>query len=330
MNVSRYVQRVGRLPQVLEVLSMHPDGMSVAELAAEIGAEPDQLREDVLAWYRVDLVEYGFEVYQQPVVEFVGHDGGDDDPHRAEVLRVVSPRPERELGVEHLSAADLATLYRAGRELLALEPENADLAGALAALEGSLLPGAEASPTGPEDDHARRLAAAARDRRRARIVYARAWHPGVRERVLEPYGLTRTRRGWEVDAGPPDDRGVIRTYLVSGIREVEVLDDPFVPPVDVDALIEANRRRTSVVLVVPQAARWAVDRFAERVEVVQEDEESVKLRAEMLPPVPRRVGLVLITAGPDAYVMEPADLRDAGASVAADLLDHHSRHHSRP
>ena len=325
MTVSRYVQRVGRLPQVLDVLSQHPDGLSLADLAAVVGTDPGQLREDVLAWYRVDLVEYGIEVYQPPVVEFVGSDGRDDDPHRAEVLRVVSRRPERELGVEHLSAGDLATLYRAGRALLALEPDNADLAGALAALERSLLPDAGMIATAPEDGHARRLASAARDHRRVRVVYARAWHPGVRERVLEPYGLTRTRRGWEVDAGPRDDRGRIRTYLVSGIREVEVLDHSFVPPADVDELIEANRRRTSVVLVVPQSARWAVDRFAERVEVVQEDEDSVKLRAEMLPPVSRRVGLLLITAGPDAYVMEPADLREAGAAVAAELLEHHRR-----
>jgi hypothetical protein len=80
-----------------------------------------------------------------------------------------------------------------------------------------------------------------------------------------------------------------------------------------------------VVIVSPQSARWAVDRFAERVEVVQEDEDSVKLRAEMLPPVSRRVGLLLITAGPDAYVMEPAGLRGAGAAVAAELLEHHRR-----
>ena len=325
MNVSRYVERVGRLPQVVGLLSLHPDGLSLAELAAELGVDPDQLREDVLAWYRVDLVEYGVTAYQEPVLEFVGSDGEEADPRRAAVLRLASPRPERELGVEHLGAGDLATLYRAGRDLLALEPDNSDLAAALEALELSLLPDPGSPAAGAEDATARVLATAVEAHRRCRVVYARAWHPGVRENLLEPYRLTRTRRGWELDAGRPGDVGRVRTYLVSGIREVEVLPEVVEPPADVDALIEANRARTEVVLVVPQQARWAVDRFAEHVEVLQEDEDSVKLRAAMLPPVDQRVGLILITAGPEAYVMEPDGLRAAGVDLATDLLAHHRR-----
>jgi hypothetical protein len=80
----------------------------------------------------------------------------------------------------------------------------------------------------------------------------------------------------------------------------------------------------AVTFVVPQGARWAVERHAEPAEVVQEDEEGVKLRANVLPPVQRRVGLVLLVAGPDAFVTEPADLRDAGCDLARELLAHHA------
>jgi hypothetical protein len=63
-----------------------------------------------------------------------------------------------------------------------------------------------------------------------------------------------------------------------------------------------------------------VERHAESAEVLDEDEESVKL----LPPVQRRAGLVLLIAGPDAFVTEPADLRDAGRDLARELLAHHA------
>ena len=80
----------------------------------------------------------------------------------------------------------------------------------------------------------------------------------------------------------------------------------------------------AVTVVVPQGARWVVERHAESAEVLQEDEESVKLRDNLLPPVQRRVGLVLLVAGPDAFRTEPADLRDAGRDLARELLAHHA------
>jgi proteasome accessory factor C len=48
---------------------------------------------------------------------------------------------------------------------------------------------------------------------------------------------------------------------------------------------------------VPQGARWIVERHAESAEVL-EDEESVKLRANVLPPVQQRVGLAAPSPGP--------------------------------
>jgi hypothetical protein len=60
--------------------------------------------------------------------------------------------------------------------------------------------------------------------------------------------------------------------------------------------------------------------------------------ANVLPPIQRRVGLVLLVAGPDALVTKPADLRDAGrdspgncspTTCAADHAHRQSSHDHR-
>lgn len=317
--VARYAERIASLSQVLTILELHPAGLPLAQLASELDTTTDSLRQTLLAYYVADVAEQAD--FQLPVIEFVGGDG-DDDPARAEVVRVVSPDPERELGVEHLTAEQLGALHAAGSDLLALEPDNDVLRSALSAFEASLWPVA-ASAGGLGADIAASLNHAAQEHRRVRIVYARTWQPGTSERLVEPYRVLRTRRGWEVDAGPVDDAGRIRTFLVSGIREISVLDETFERPGHVDELIATQRAATDVELVVPQAGRWAVERFAESVTLLEDDEESVKLRAAFLPPVEQRVGLILISCGPEAFVTAPEALLDAGVNVAHQLLDHH-------
>jgi predicted DNA-binding transcriptional regulator YafY len=319
--VSRYAERVASLSLALTVLELHPSGLPLAQLAAELGITTDALRETLLAYYVVDVAERAD--FKLPVIEFVGSDG-DDDPASAEIVRVVSPDPERELGVKHLSAEQLGALHAAGRDLLALEPENHVLRSAMQAFETSLWPVEASGRADVGAEIAADLNRAAQQHLRVRIVYARAWQPGESDRIIEPYRVLRTRRGWEVDAGPVDGAGRIRTYLVSGIREISVLNETFERPEDVDGLIATQRTSASVELVVPQAGRWAVERFAEAVKLLDDDEESVKIRAALLPPVDQRVGLILISCGPDAFVTTPQDVLDAGASVALTLLNHHA------
>jgi predicted DNA-binding transcriptional regulator YafY len=139
---------------------------------------------------------------------------------------------------------------------------------------------------------------------------------GVLTKALPTYG-------WEIDAAVVGREEYVPTFLLSGIDELEILDETFERPPDVDERIERNRREVAVTFVVPQGARWVVERHAESAEVLEEDEESVKLRANVLPPIQRRVGLVLLIAGTDAFVTEPADLRDAGRDLARELLKHH-------
>lgn len=321
-ELAGYAKRLAALPRALGILELHPDGLPLTDLAAELDVEADDLREVILAYYRADLVELGS--FDQPVVEFFAPDADDEvDPRTAQWVRVVSRDPEQELGVDHLGAEQLGRLYAAGSDLLALEPENEVLRSALDAFRSALWPA-----EGPEGASwlaatAQSLYRATQEQRKVRISYARTWQPGAGERVIEPYRLVRTRRGWEVDAGPADDVAPVRTYLVSGISSTEVLEETFDLPADLDALLTAQRTPVAVQLVVPQERRWAVDRYAESVAVLADDEESVSLRAELLPPVDQRLGLLLLCCGPDAFVMEPTSLRGAGETMASLLLHHH-------
>lgn len=316
----KYALRIARLPEVFEVLAGHPAGLPLADLAARIGVPADELREDLLAFYTAD-VQVLLGLSRPPVLEFLGRDGTDEDPNTAEVVRLVHERPE-ELGVEYVDASELALVYTAARGLLDLEPDNADLASAVAVLESYV---GDPVPSGPQAWNAplETLQGAARDRRRVRITYSRAWFAGVTERMIEPYRLIQTRRGWEVDAGPVAEDGSIRTFLLSNIRTHEVLDETFELPADLDALIATQRRTSTVRVRIPHAARWAADFYAEQVTAVADDEETVTLDLDLLPPVDHRVGLLGLAAGPDVQVLQPPGLVAAIGDLAGELLAHH-------
>lgn len=336
-RVAAYAARLAALPRALAILELHPAGLPLADLAAELGVAPEDLREVFLAYYLADLVELGG--FDQPVVEFFAPDAARDDaadhaaddaddeadvdPGTAQWVRVVARDPEQELGVEHLSAEALGRLFEAGTDLLALEPGNETLRGALEAFQAALWPAEGPSGADWKAPVAQQLHRAALEQRRVRVTYVRQWHPGSGERVIEPYRLVRTRRGWEVDAGPADEVAPVRTFLVSGIETCEVLDERFAAPTDLDQVLAAQRAPSAVELVVPQERRWVVDRYAERVSVLADDEESVSLRAGLLPPVRARLGLLLLCAGPDAFVVDPPGLAGAGVETAQALLAHH-------
>lgn len=323
-NVPHYAARIARLPRVFERLAAHPDGLPLAGLAAELDVPAAELRDDLLAFYTADVsADWLLGLTRPDVLEFLGPDGSDVDPAEAEIVRFVEETGE--LGVEYVDAAELALVHTAALALLDLEPGNADLAGAIEVLTETLL-GVPGDLAQVSDGHRSLplLQEAREQRRAARIVYSRAWQPGVSEREIEPYRLVQTRRGWEVDAGPADEHGRLRTYLLSNIREVTVLDREFAVPDDLAGLLAAQRATTTVRVLLPQEARWAADFYAEHVTLVQDDEESVVVDLDLLPPLERRVGRLLLAAGPAAFVVEPAALADAGAVLAEELLVHHA------
>ena len=323
----KYVARIARLPQVMERLIGHPEGLPLATLAADLGVPVDELREDLMAFYAADVgSEWLMGLTRVDVLEFVGAEGDEADPNEATVVRLASDRPATDLGVEYVDASELALVFTAARGLLDIEPDDEELAGAVEVLTETMgvpLDGGD-EPARAWNHTLRPLQDAVAARRRVRIGYSRAWRPGVGERVIEPYRLVQTRRGWEVDAGPPDEHGALRTYLLSNIRSVEPLDETYDPPADLAERLAAQRATQRVEVVLPHSGRWAADLYAESVEVLEADDESVKLALELLPPLEQRVGMLLLAAGPDAFVVAPAELDNAGAVLAEELLLHHN------
>lgn len=337
-NPPTFLCRFVRVTRALRILTMHPDGLPLRQLAAQLEVDEETLREEIIAFYRADVDPAADpNLFREVRIQFVGPDGEPDsvDPAEAEIVRASNTEPTTEVGVVHSSPGELANVYRAGYALLSVEPENSVLDGALHVLGETMLRGIR-----PVDDYwkaelASTLLDAIRRRRRVRMTHVPSWGQKSREVVIAPYRLLRTRRGWELDAAESvgddsvgddsvGDDDAVSTFLLTSIREAVVLDESFERPVDVDRQIDDNRHEQEVDVVVSQDARWVVDRFAESSVVVDEDEDCVKLRARLLPPVDQRLGMLLLVAGPDAFVTAPECLIDAGRLLARDLLAHHT------
>jgi proteasome accessory factor C len=310
-----------RIQRTLAILSQYPDGLSLDDLADELGVAVAQLRREILQYYGTDIdSRYLMGLQRHEVIEFVSADGAEADPHLAPVVRLASDAPESELGVRYIRADQLAVLYDAGRSLLDVEPDNEALASAVDRLGRTFLAAGGADPE--PDGTPALLRSAIESRTPLRIEYSREWRPGVGNRVVHPYALHRTRRGWELDAGPLDG-GRARTFIVSRIRSAEPLTGEFARPPGIEAILHSERQETRVELSLPQGSHWAADRFAERTEVIDADADDLTLAAWFLPPVAERVGLVLLIAGRAAFVVDPPGLGDAAAGLARSLRRHH-------
>ena len=327
MATPKFVERISRLPGVFEHLLAHPDGMPLTQLAYDFHVDPDVLREDLLAFYAADVApDLLLGLLRPGVLEFLGPDGDDEDPAAAEIVKISDPRSIDELGVEHVDASELALIYTAATSLLDVEPDDEDLAAAIDALSETMLGKDAPDGAGPAPWNRLLEPIAEGQKRQVRVdvVYSRAWEAGVSERTIEPYRLVRTHRGWEVDAGPLDDRGAMRTFLLSNIRAAEVRSDTFDLPDDLERRLEEQRTTTVVRVEIPQSARWAADMYAEQVRVVDDRETTVELELELLPPLEHRLGLLMLAAGPDARVLEPGDLADCHVALARRLHGHHA------
>ena len=316
-----YGERVALLPQLLQILHYHPDGMRFTDLAHEVGRSEADVRETLRVYHLTDLAHYLPNLVARPdVLEFMADDPKDDgDPTVATKVRLGDIDPGKELGVAHVGLRDLARLYRVAHDALTLYPDDPVLASAVGKLHDGVLPGFRIIEPEPWT-HLDELRAAIQDHRRITITYARAWSPVVEELTIDPHLLMRTRRGWELDASPGDARSALRTYLLANIRSMSVLSETIEVPDDLTAMITKHRTERVVIMDVPPSARWAVDKYAERVELVEERAELTRLKVRLLRPYRLRVGLMLVAGGPSARVVEPEELREVGAEVARMIL----------
>lgn len=324
MATPKFLQRIARLPEVLSVLTAYPDGLPLRELAAQFDVEVETLRQDLVTYLDLESWGWSFDIFRRPAIEFV-QPGSEyaTDGSGGTVVRIVADASPG-LGVEHLTAGDLAALYTAGAALLDIHAEDNDLAEALTVIAESMYGEPSAAPhAGDWNRFLRELQDAQEQHRRVRIVYSRAWRPGVSERVIEPLRLVQTRRGWEVDAGPVGPDGSLRTFLLSNIRLAEVLDATFHPPAGLESLLTAQRRTTTVRMELDQDARWAARQYAERMTVVQEDEDTFTADLALLPPLGERVGLILLASGTSTRVISPGSVLPQALGLVEELLAHH-------
>jgi proteasome accessory factor C len=309
----------------MRALEGHPDGLHLAELAAVIGVSSDVLADEIHGYFGGGVAAgRPLRGYAEPVIEFVAPPGdghGTDQP--AAYVRLRDLRSEPEAAGPLLSLDAVTTLARSASRQLASEPGNAALRSALSQLENSVLSGGRV--TGPSwlTRWVRPLRKALAERKLTHLTYVGGWRPGLSEQVIEPYQLVRTRLGWELDAAVCGQDGKLRTFLVSGIRSVTVLDESFSRPSDSWDRLARHRQPRTVELVVPHGRRDVVDLHAESAELIEEDDEVVQLRIELLPPVTLRLGLLLVSVGAEAFVVSPPTLGDAGRVLARHLLAHH-------
>jgi WYL domain len=301
-----------RLSTVLNLLHAHPRGLSIGYLADEVGVPEEQLRQEILDFYTADTLGV-----RPDTIVFVSSEGHEQDPAQAEVVRVVAEQPSAEIGVELLSPQRWFEVYETASRVAEMQPDDADLAAAVAIIRDRILQG---MPQRPESNLGKVLSEAIHKHRAVTLEYSRTWRPGIVTATVHPLRLVETGRGWELDALRPADE--LRTYIIDRLRRVHLTDEQFTPPPGIDARLAEQRRPTTVDLVVPNGYQWAVDRYAESSEIVEADEGDVSIRAEFLPPVAERVGLVLITA-PNAFVLRPDTFKQAGQEMAQVLLEHH-------
>ncbi|WP_457190945.1 WYL domain-containing protein [Nocardioides sp. P5_E3] len=326
MTAPHYVHRFARLPQVLELLAAYPDGLSIDDLAEQARVPSAEVRQDLI-WFTT--AQGDVAVLDRPMIclEFLSADGVDlDDASEAELVRLSGYDGLEELGVEYVTAGELALLYAAGLLQRDLDPDDIHLAEALGVLEETMRGESRSSTQAHRryDDVIDPLKQAANEHRRVHIRYSRAWREGVTDRIIEPYRLIHARGAWEVDAGPLDENDDLRTFLLTNIRSANLLDETFTPPDDLPGRLERQRATTTVRVRLPHASRWAAGHYAETERAVAEDEEFVTLDVDLLPPLLDRAGKLMLAAGPKAELVAPAELSGAAAAVARKLLEHHS------
>lgn len=324
-----YVRRIAGLLDVFDRLEDYPQGVALDVLAEECGIDPEQLREDLLAYYAADP-GWWLGLERRHVLEWTSPEtsGEDVDPHRAVTVRLVGDPSD--LGVDYLDAGELALVYTAATAALEMAGPTGDpdLASALDVIVDTMYGDQAPAPhSGWRSPYLEDLKRAASERRLVRLVYSRQWGAGVFERVIEPWRLVQTTvRGWEIDAGPVAANGRLRTYLLTNIRDLEVLDETFSLPADAEDRLAEQRQTSVVTLELPHRSRWALDEYAEEVTILADTDESFTAQVALLEPVGWRIGLLMLAGGVNTRVIEPSRLISEGPALAARLLAHHSPH----
>lgn len=310
------------ISEVIALVEQQGQPMTLADLSLALGVPPREIRRQVRAQCeRADAERVART--PSPEVLVLPADSSDQSGETDEDRVWIAAQPRRDLlGTERLDEVALAPLHRSATELAASEPDNLVLAEATEKLRTGFLPGLSA-PNQARADLLGALGRAMGTRQRVRIRYSRAWEPGIFERVIDPYCIAWTRRGPELDAGPVRADGGTRTYQVSRIEALEVLDSIFERPDDADELCARARATTTVSGRVRASRLWVVEQAAEAIRELGREGEWVRFEADLMPPVPWRAGRMVVLAGAGAELDDPA-LDTAAIEVAQRIWAYHA------
>ncbi|HEX3427849.1 MAG TPA: YafY family protein [Candidatus Limnocylindrales bacterium] len=181
--------------------------------------------------------------------------------------------------------------------------------------------------------HLGALSEAVWEARRVEIGYDRG--DKTVDRILEPLGLVLKAGIWYLIAGAD---GQPRTYRVSRVNRVAVLDEPFERPTAFDlagfwtessAAYERDTARTEVVLRI---ARERLDRLRgvigerpfDTIERLDEPDPDGWLRIRLRLDWPNEVASQVLGVGPDCELLEPVELRARIGAQAAGVAAHYT------
>ncbi len=295
-----------------------PDGASIAELAAELGVNRERILRDIEEVTARDFYHpAGWITDLQISVEEDAVTVWTTGEFRRPVR--LSPREALALALGLRLLADGTEGHRR-EELLTLAGRlDAGLASVPAEpmTAGFVLDGG--------DRHGNGLLALVRDaaveRWWCRLAYLKPGETKPEPRLVAPYALVFSRGHWYV-IGFSEEAGAVRVFRLDRVLEAEPTAEAFEIPTDFDpadyveegAVFRAGEEVEAVVRYSPRIARW----IAEREEVEEGPDGSVIVRHRVADP--RWIVRHVLSYGPEAELLEPAEMRElARETVAGEL-----------
>jgi proteasome accessory factor C len=309
-----------QLRRILHLIPLFADGEShpVTALAGMAGVDREVILQDLLSISERFEVPGGFVEGLQIFLE-------------ADEVAIV---PNHFLRPMRLTRSELLALELGLTMLRGERPpeEHRAIAGALVRLDMAVarLPNEEVADDmrvaalSPSADleHLRRLRQAFRDRRKVRLTYRKADASAPSHRIICPYGIVFASGMWYAVAHCESSEGM-RIFRLDRVEDVESLEARFESPRDfsLEAVLgdgrafQSGSATTLRVRYSPRIARW----IAEREGKPLGDDGSLTLD-HPLADTDWAVRHVL-QYGPDATVLEPAEVREAVVRRLAAMTD---------
>lgn len=346
---AKYADRLAKSAEALQVLTLHPDGLSIDDLAKVLGMDVYDTRQNLASYHDGQFLvdESGVSPLllareaPPPNWDGISRDDWFFDHEAPDMESGVWVALDRDISATDpfgvmLEVSQIVELLICADHLMAQEPENEDLRSAIDVLRVKWVPemstAGQTFPTSPTLPLIRRAIV---EQRKLRFTYSREWEPGTSTRVVDPYVLRHTHLGYELDAGPVADNGRIRTYLVRNISDPQLLDETFEEPRDKDRLIRRNRQTVTFRIVIPEDANPSFEALTADIEVPPKRTTrapGAEVLVTLQQPFEDRLAMLMFRLGPGAILVEDialmnrsefADYRTATARKARELLTHH-------